>query len=137
MAGREHDYPEQFAAGLKTHAVSEKYYYARHPAITRVVDITESVEKKIDANLCNVAKGPGGHHGSQLRAELAKQGKKLPLLGDDDRAADRNYIRKFLLERDRTLGRQYGVQYAEAFHYIGPPHSRVEDYVKQNAVPLR
>src|SRR6185437_2383395 len=39
MAGREHDYPEQFAAGLKTHAVSQKYYYARHPAITRVVDI--------------------------------------------------------------------------------------------------
>jgi LmbE family N-acetylglucosaminyl deacetylase len=137
MAGREHDYPEQFAAGLKTHAVSEKYYYARHPAITRVVDITGTVEKKIDANLCNVAKGPGGHHGSQLRAELAKQGKKLPLLGDDDRAADRNYIREFLLERDRTLGGQYGVEYAEAFHYIGPPHSRVEDYVKQNAVPLR
>ncbi len=137
MAGREHDYPEQFAAGLKTHAVSEKYYYARHPAITRVVDITGTVEKKIDANLCNVAKGPGGHHGSQLRAELAKQGKKLPLLGDDDRTADRNYIREFLLERDRTLGRQYGVEYAEAFHYIGPPHSRVDDYVKQHAVPLR
>lgn len=137
MAGREHDYPEQFAAGLKIHAVSEKYYYARHPAITRVVDITGFVEKKIDANLCNVAKGPGGHHGSQLRAELAKQGKKLPLLGDDDRTADRNYIREFLLERDRTLGRQYGVEYAEAFHYIGPPHSRVEDYVKQHAVALR
>jgi hypothetical protein len=72
-----------------------------------------------------------------LRAELAKQGKKLPLLGDDDGTADRNYIREFLLERDRTLGRQYGVEYAEAFHYIGPPHSRVDDYVKQNAVPLR
>ena len=59
------------------------------------------------------------------------------MLGDDDRAADRNYIREFLLERDRTLGRQYGVEYAEAFHYIGPSHSRVDDYVKQNAVPLR
>jgi LmbE family N-acetylglucosaminyl deacetylase len=137
MAGREHDYPEQLAAGLKTHAVSEKYYYARHPAITRVVDISGAVEKKIDANVLNVAKGPGGHHGSQLRAELAKQGKKLPLLGDDDRTADRNYIREFLLARDRELGRQYGVEYAEAFHYIGPPHSRVDDYVKQHAVPLR
>jgi LmbE family N-acetylglucosaminyl deacetylase len=137
MAGREHDYPEQFAAGLKTHAVSEKYYYARHPAITRVVDISGAVEKKIDANVLNVAKGPGGHHGSQLRAELAKQGKKLPMLGDDDVTADRNYIREFLLARDRELGRQYGVEYAEAFHYVGPPHSRVDDYVKQHAVPLR
>jgi LmbE family N-acetylglucosaminyl deacetylase len=137
MAGREHDYPEQLAAGLKTHAVSEKYYYARHPAITRVVDISGVAEKKIDANLLNVAKGPGGHHGSQLRAELAKQGKKLPLLGDDDGTADRNYIREFVLTRDRELGKQYGVEYAEAFHYIGPPHSRVDDYVKQHAVPLR
>ena len=104
MAGRVHDYPEQFAAGLEPHAVSDKYYYARHPDITRVVDISGSVEKKIDANLCNVAKGPGGHHGSKLRAELAKQGKKLPLLGDDDRTADRNYIREFLLADDRALG---------------------------------
>jgi len=138
MAGREHDYPEQFIAGLKTHAVSEKYYYARHPAITRVVDITGApVEKKIDANLCNVAKGPGGHHGSQLRAELAKQGKKLPLLGDDDRTADRNYIREFILEKDRRLGQQYGVEYAEAFHYIGPASSRVEQYVRDHAVSIR
>ena len=61
------------------------------------VDITSTVEKKIEANLCNVAKGPGGHHGSQLRARTRKQGKKLPLLGDDDRTADRNYIREFVL----------------------------------------
>ena len=84
---------------------TDKYYYARHPDITRVVDISGTVEKKIDANLCNVAKGPGGHHGSKLRAELAKQGKKLPLLGDDDRTADRNYIREFVLAHDRARGK--------------------------------
>jgi LmbE family N-acetylglucosaminyl deacetylase len=138
MAGRVHDYPEQLAAGLEARAVSAKYYYARHPDITRVVDISGTVEKKIDANICNVAKGPGGHHGSKLRAELAKQGKKLPLLGDDDRTADRNYIREFLLADDRELGKKYGVEYAEAFHYIGPPApSRVDDYVKQHTAPLR
>ncbi len=138
MAGRVHDYPEQFIAGLKTHAVSEKYYYARHPDITRVVDISAVVDKKIDANICNVAKGPGGHHGSKLRAELAKQGKKLPLLGGDDRTADRNYVREFVLASNRELGRQYGVEYAEAFHYIGPPAaSRVDQYVEQNAVALQ
>src|SRR5450432_4071939 len=97
MAGRVLDYPEQFAAGLEARAVTEKYYYVRHPDINRIVDISGTIEKKIDANICNVAKGPGGHHGSQLRAELAKQGKKLPLLGDDDLTADRNYIREFVL----------------------------------------
>lgn len=136
MAGRVHDYPEQIAAGFPAHAVTEKYYYARHPTITRVVDITDHVEAKIDANICNVAKGPGGHHGSQLRAALAKQGKKLSLLGDDDRTADRNYIREFVLGRNRELGKQYGVEYAEVFHYIGPPQDRVAEYVKEHAVSL-
>ena len=90
----------------------------------------------------NIAKGPGGHHGSQLRADLAKQGKKLPLLGDgDDRTADRNYIREFVLARDRDLGKQYGFEYAESFHYVGPGSlpmtSPVDEYVKAHAVPLR
>jgi LmbE family N-acetylglucosaminyl deacetylase len=137
MAGRDQDYPEQFAAGLKTHAVSEKYYYARHPTITRVVDTSKYVDTKVEANHCNVAKGPGGHHGSKLRAELAQKNLKLPLLGDNDDTADRNYIKEFLLTRDRELGKKYGVEYAEAFHYIGPGRSRVEQYIKQHAVPLK
>jgi LmbE family N-acetylglucosaminyl deacetylase len=137
MGGRVHDYPEQFAAGLRPKAVTEKYYYARHPEITRVVDISGTVEKKIDANLCNIAKGPGGHHGSKVRAELARQGKKLALLGDDDHTADRNYIREFLLAADRELGKKYGVEYAEAFHYIGPPRSSIPDYIRQHQEPLR
>jgi LmbE family N-acetylglucosaminyl deacetylase len=137
MAGRDHDYPEQFAAGLRPHAVQEKYYFARRPEITRVVDISGFVDQKIDANRANQAKGPGGRHGSRLRAELAGKNQRLPLLGDDDVSADRNYIKEFLLARNRELGRQYGVEYAEAFHYIGPARSRpIEDYIRKNAVPL-
>jgi LmbE family N-acetylglucosaminyl deacetylase len=138
MAGRNHDYPEQFAAGLKPYAVQEKYYYARRPEVTRVVDISTVVDKKVEANRANRAKGPAGHHGSQLRAELAKKHLRLPLLGDDDATADRNYIKEFLLERNRELGRKYGVAYAEAFHYIGPAVSRrMEDYIREHAVPLK
>src|SRR5205814_7047961 len=129
-AGRNHDNPEQFAAGLKPHAVREKYYYARRPEITRVVDISGVVDQKIDANRANRAKGPGGHHGSKLRAELAKKNERLPLLGDDDVTADRNYIKEFLLERNRELGRKFGVAYAEAFHYIGPgAPDRVHEFI--------
>jgi len=136
MAGRDHDYPEQFAAGLQPHAVQEKYYYARRPEITRVVDISAFVAEKIEANRANQAKGPAGHHGSRLRAELAKKHQRLPLLEGDDATADRNYIKEFILARNRELGRKYGVEYAEAFHYIGPATSRrIEDYVKEHAVP--
>ena len=141
IAGRDHDYPEQFAAGLKPHAVTDKYYYARRPEITRVVDISGVVDKKVEANRANVAKGPAGRHGSKLRAELAQRNLRLPLLGGDDATADRNYIKEFLLARNRELGRKYGVEYAEAFHYIGPGagprESTIETYIKQHAVPLK
>ena len=140
MAGRAHDYPEHITAGLAAKTVTDKYYYARRPEITRVVDITKQIEKKVEANRANVAKGSAGHHGSQLRADLAKRNLRLPLLGNDDLTADRAYIREFVLTRSRNLGEQYGVEYAEAFHYIGPgaaPDRRLEDYIKQHAVPLR
>jgi LmbE family N-acetylglucosaminyl deacetylase len=141
MAGRAHDYQEQFAAGLKPKTVQDKYYFARRPEITRVVDISRQIDKKIAANRANVAKGPNGHLGSRLRAELASRGQRLPMLGDDDDTADRNYIKEFSMARSRELGRQYGVEYAEAFHYIPAGASgadydpRVDAYVKQHAVP--
>ena len=69
---------------------------------------------------------------------LARKNLRLPLLGDDDATADRNYIKEFLLERDRQLGKKYGVEYAEAFHYIGPGSAqRVDDYVRDHAEPLK
>jgi LmbE family N-acetylglucosaminyl deacetylase len=141
IAGRKHDYPEQLAAGLTAHAVTDKYYFARRPEITRVVDISGVIDKKVEANRANVAKGPAGTNGSRLRAELASRNLRLPLLGDDDATADRAYIKEFVLSRNRELGRQYGVEYAEAFHYIGPGSggrgARVEEYIRKNAVPLR
>src|SRR5438093_4876070 len=108
MAGRTHDYPEQFAAGLEPKTVQDKYYFARRPEITRVVDIIRQIDKKVEANRANVAKGPAGRPGSRLRAESAKRNQRLPLLGDDDVTADRNYIREFAMAHSRELGRPNG-----------------------------
>lgn len=141
MAGRDHDYPEHFAAGLQPITVRDKYYFARRPEITRVVDISKQIDKKVEANRANTSKGPAGHLGSRLRAELAKKNQRLPLLGDDDITADRNYIKEFGMARGRELGKQYGFEYAEVFHYIGPgsfsQSSRVEAYVKEHVVPAK
>lgn len=141
IAGRDHDYAEHFAAGLKPYEVKDKYYFARRPEITRVVDISGVIDKKVDANRANVAKGPAGTNGRRLKAELAKRNLKLPLLGDDDLAADRAYIKEFVLARNRELGKRYGVEYAEVFHYIGSGggsrSSALEEYIKRNAVPLK
>jgi LmbE family N-acetylglucosaminyl deacetylase len=138
MAAGTKDYPEHFSAGLKPHAVREKYYFARFDQrVNRVVDISTTVEKKIDVNLVNIAQGPAGVNGAMLRKALAEQGKRLPLLDGDEPRANREYIRQFVLKRDAEIGRKYGLRYAEQFHYIGPDPDSVGDYVKQNAVPVK
>jgi len=43
-----------------------------------------------------------------------------------------------VLARNRELGGKYGVEYAEAFHYIGPASSPpIEDYIRKHAEPSR
>ncbi len=137
MANGSKDYPEHFDAGLKPHWVSEKYYFARfQQQVNRIVDIGPTIESKIDALLKNRAQGPAGQAGARLRASLVSQSLRLPVLGNDDLTANREYIRTFLLKENAELGRKYGLEYAEQFHYISPPKDLVNDYVKQHAVPL-
>jgi LmbE family N-acetylglucosaminyl deacetylase len=137
MAAGDKDYPEHFAAGLAPHAVREKYYIARFDQrVNRVVDISATAEKKIDVLLTNQAQGPAGNSGARLRASLAARKLRLPLLGNDDRTANREYIRQFVLARDRETGRRHGLDLAEQFHYIGLDASAVDEFVRRNAVAL-
>jgi LmbE family N-acetylglucosaminyl deacetylase len=144
MAGGERDYPEHFDAGLKPHAVEERYYFARGPQlVNRIVDITDFIEQKVDANLVNVTQGPGGENGSLIRRNLEKEGKYLPLLGSTDQEANRNYIKHVVLDMDsknlrgtpsdREVGKPHKLEWAEPFHYIGPDPSLFSKYVKENA----
>ncbi len=137
MAGGHWDLPEHLAAGIQPHAVREKYYFARGPQlVNRVVDISSVIDQKVEANLANVTQGPAGESGARLRARLAREGKRLPVLGDDDASANRNYIKHLVLAEDAEWGRKHGVNYAEPFHYIGSRASRLEEYIRQNAVAL-
>lgn len=137
MAGGDKDYPEHFAAGLKPQGIREKYYFGRfQQRVNRVVDTTRWVEKKIDVNLANKAQGPAGETGARLKASLEKQGLRLPLLEGDGEAASRNYIREFVLRRDREIGQAFGLGYAEQYHYIGPEENAVQEYVRRNAVKI-
>lgn len=138
IAGTRWDYPEHFLAGLKPHSPRERYYFARGPQlVNRVVDISKFMDDKVYVNLANVTQGPAGNIGAQLRRRLAEQGKKLPLLGDSDDSANREYTKHFALARDRSRGQAHGLEYAEYFHYIGPDESDLDDeYVRKNSVPL-
>ncbi len=144
MAGSKHDYPEHLEAGLAPHVVTERYYFARGPQlVNRIVDIADVLDVKIDANRVNVTQGPAGENGAKLRRRLAAQGKQLDILGDTDESANRNYIQHFVLDidsarlrgvmSDRTLAERYGLQWAEAFHYIGPEESKLDTYIDTHA----
>ncbi len=147
MAGMNTDYPEQLEV-VEPHSVIERYYYARGPqVVNRVVDISNFIDKKVEANRVVVSQGSGGNAGSSLRKRLAGEGKKLPVLGDDDDTADRNYIKEFMLDTysqairgvpsDRKTGEKYGLEWAEQFRYFGPGDSTdLEDYISTNAVSL-
>jgi len=113
------------------------YYFARGPQIVnRVVEISKFIDKKIESNIVCKTQGPGGNNGARLKQELAAQGKKLPLLGNDDNTANYNYIKEFVLEPDRKNGQKYGLEWAECYHYIGPALSPVNEYIKKNAIQL-
>ena len=138
MAGGARDFPEHREAGVMPHGVREKYYFARGPQlVNRIVDISGVIDRKVAVNVANDTQGPAGVNGSRLRRRLAEQGKKLPILGDDDDTADRRYVKEFVLANDRSLGQEHGLEYAEAFHYIGPPSTdNLNDYIATNSVPL-
>ena len=143
MSSMGNDYPEHMLAdvGLEPHGVRERYYFVGRPGqpYNRVVDITSHIEKKIQSIAECKAQG-GGNNGSLLRARLAKEGKKLPALGNDDETADREYVRLFLIDEFKRLGEEHGVGYAECFYYIdqGNPagKSNVDEYIEKNAVPM-
>jgi LmbE family N-acetylglucosaminyl deacetylase len=140
MAGMDKDYPEHLAAGLAPHGVRERYYWAARDGQTynRVVDIGPWLEAKTAALSVNKAQGPGGSSGTQLRARLAERGLRLPGMDGDDESADRTYIRLFALPTFAALGQRHGLEYAEAFYYVGPGDtSALDNYVAQHAVPLR
>lgn len=138
------DYPEHFEV-VKPHAVMERYYFARGPQlVNRVVDISKYIDIKVQSNVVIKTQGPGGDHGMALKKRLEAQGKKLPLLGDTDESANANYVKHFVLDidseyhravpSDREVGKKYGLEWAEQFHYFGKPVSVIGDYVAKNAI---
>ena len=143
MAGGGKDYPEHAKAGIKPHGVREKYYHARGTQyINCVVDITKHIDERIWSNVANAAQGPAGIRGARLRERLAKENKRLPVLGKDDRTANYQYVKQFLMEDEKELGKQFGLEYAEGFHYIGPKLKtkgytpNLNEYIEKNAVPM-
>jgi LmbE family N-acetylglucosaminyl deacetylase len=134
MAGGHLDMPEHFAAGLKPHSPSEKYYFARGPQlVNRVVDIAPVFETKLAA--LRSCRTMITHMVRDLNASLTERKLRLPALAGEESAAIHEFTKVALENRDRAIGQKYGLEHAEQFHYIGPDKSLAE-YVSRNAVAL-
>jgi len=128
MSGGNLDLPEHFAAGLRPHSVSEKYYFARGPQlVNRVVDIGPTLSAKVDA--IRSCRTMIDHMIKDLNDSLADRKLRLPALSPDE------FIHTAFVERDHSVGARHGLEYAEEFHYIGPDQS-LDEYIRRNAVPL-
>ena len=146
MAGSTLDYPEQLEV-LQPHSVIERYYFARGPQlVNRVVDISNFIDKKVEANKVITSQGAGGNSGAELKKKLAANGKKLAILGIDDNTSNFNYIKNFMLDidsetlrgvpSDKKVGEKYGLEWAEQFRYFGPTVLKTEEYINKNSVSL-
>lgn len=128
MSGGKLDLPEHFAAGLRPHSVSEKYYFARGPQlVNRVVDIGRTLTEKVES--IRSCRTMIDHMMRDIDDTLADRKLRLPGFSVDQ------FVDAAILSRDRATGAKHGLEYAEEFHYIGPDHS-LDDYIKQHAVPL-
>lgn len=135
MAGGGKDFPEHFDVGLKPHAVSEKYYFARGPQqlVNRVVDIAPTLEAKRRA--IHACRTMLTHMVKEVNASLAARNLKVPEFADADDAAIDAYIKGICERRDAETGRKHGLNYAEEFRYIAPDPA-VEEYISRRAVVL-
>ena len=111
-----------------------------------MVDISNFIDKKVEANKVITSQGAGGNSGAELKKKLAANGKKLAILGTDDNTANFNYIKNFMLDidsetlrgvpSDKKVGEKYGLEWAEQFRYFGPTVLKTEEYINKNSVSL-
>ena len=152
MAQMETDYPEHLDAGLVPYGPTERYYYSRDTQrVNRIVDISNYIDQKVEVNMLNVTKGPAGKgFGKKLLDQLASEGKTLSILGDSGKSADFNFVKYVVFGIDsrrlyaffptvsnKDLGEQYGLEWAERYHYINDNMpDKLEQYINDHAKPL-
>jgi len=112
-------YPEQLDAGLMTHLVSERYYFAKAPVhANKVVDITPQIDKKIES-LCA--------HESQMRMMIQDFKLCFEATGRHPELADgldpdnyRPLLEMMIRAWAQSTAANEDFEYGEAFRYDYP-----------------
>ncbi len=107
-------HPEHLAAGLQVHGVFERWWFGRElTRVTDVVDISTTIERKIDAAL---AHEPAlRNFVQQLRLQARTGGWRVPMLDDAQQGDLRTVIDPLLRRQGEIVGARHGLAMAEEF----------------------
>ena len=109
-------HPEHLAAGLATHLVVEKYFYANVPALTnRCVDISEHLSRKLAALAEHKSQMTFLVAGVLFEAEAAGLNPRA-MFGDS--VSDPAALLAWAMQAEAAkVGQQFGVQYGEVYRF--------------------
>ena len=129
MAGRDHDYPGAARGRLRAARGAGEVLLSRGGRRSPASWTSASmIDKKVDANRANRAKGPAGHaRVAACGPSWRQKDQRLPLLGDDDVTADRNYIKEFVAGARPRAGQaiRRGVRRGIPLHRRRAPRERI------------
>lgn len=107
-------HPEHREDGLEPHLVSERYFFAKSPRdVNKTVDITDYIDKKIDAlceHVCQMEMTI-----MDLQAQLAAAGIDFPPVSSADPKRYRPLIDTQIKAWAASVGKRNGMQFAEEF----------------------
>ncbi len=131
-AGHLH-HAEHIEEGLEPHWIAERLYYARKlPEINHIVDITETMDVKIDAVCAHKTMMRNMMHG--LRSKLAAAGLRIPVLDEITEEKTRVLLDQFLRGSAAEAGQEIGVEYGEPFRRSR--FGELDEFIDAFAVPL-
>lgn len=109
---------EHLAAGLAPHGVFERWYFGRSVMkVTDVIDITETLDRKIEAVLCHVT--PLRNIANQLRLQACTGGWDVPMLDAAVAGGDlRTFVDLLMRTRSHAIGVRHGLAAAEEFRVV-------------------
>ncbi len=129
-------HPEHIEVGLKPHAVCEKWYYGRTlPHANHAEDVTEFIEKKIDALAAHQTAMRNAMN--QFRMHLETYGRRMQLVEDAMKNGVRPVLDRFLKEQARETASLYQLgedRYAERFRLVR--FGALEGLVRQFSEPI-
>lgn len=126
-------HPEHLAAGLAPHGVYERWYFGRRVTdVTDVVDISTTLETKIEAALCSATMLR--NMVNQMRLQAKTGGWTVPLL-DQTVDGDLRPLFESMLQRSAAnTGARYDLAAAEEFRVVR--FGGLSDWVSEHGQPF-